>query len=198
MAKKRMNRNDAENLLAHYRSERRRLIFQLNLTRTALKDLKRLLNSLPKEAPKPNVVVLPDGTVKRRPGRPRKGEVVEKKPKRGPGRPPKRKFPERPLNEWDNMVINAIKNKGKLLPKDELFKNAVSWASVHQPGMKKPQVEVFLTRTLQKLSGRKKMLGAHHTGLRRGNHYGLIDWFFKSSGKLRRQHLDKLDLSKEI
>lgn len=198
MAKKRMNQKDAEQLLSHYRSERRRLLFQLGLTRTALKDLKKLLASLPKTPPKPNVIVLPDGTVKRRPGRPRKGEVVVKKGKRGPGRPPKRKFGPRPLNEWDNMVLDAIKSKGRLLPKEDLFKHAVSWASTHEPKMKKPEVEAFLTRTLQKLSGTKQMLGTHHSGLRRGYHYGLIDWFFKSSGKLRRQHLDKLDLSKEV
>lgn len=193
-----MSQKDAEQLLSHYRSERRRLMFQLGLTRNALRDLKKLLASMPKSAPKPNVVVLPDGTTKRRPGRPRKGEVVEKKSKRGPGRPPKRVLPPRPLNEWDRMVMDAIKSKGKLLTKEDLLKTAITWASSHEPKMKKGEVEAFLTRTLQKLSGKKNLLGTHHSGLRRGYHYGLIDWFFRSSGKLRRQHLDKLDLSKEL
>lgn len=193
-----MSQKDAEQLLSHYRSERRRLMFQLGLTRNALRDLKKLLASMPKSAPKPNVVVLPDGTTKRRPGRPRKGEVVEKKGKRGPGRPPKRVFAPRPLNSWDNMVLDAIKSKGKLLTKEDLLNTANTWAAKHEPKMKKGEVEAFLTRTLQKLSGKKKMLGTHHSGLRRGYHYGLMDWFFRSSGKLRRQHLDKLDLSKEV
>ncbi len=194
MAKKRMNQNDLEHLLGHYRSERRRLNFQLGLVRNALKDLRKTKASMPKAPPKPNVIVLPDGTVKRRPGRPRKGEVVMKKPKRGPGRPPKRVRPTRALNAWDTMVINSIKTTGRLLPKEEILKQAISWAGANEPAMKKPEVEIFVTRTLQKLSGKKKMLGTHHTGLRRGHHYGLKEWFFNSSGKLRRQHFDRLVL----
>ena len=197
MAKRRLNQGDLDVLLAQYRAERRRLNFQLGLVRNALKDLKRAQAALPKVPPKPNVVVLPDGTVKRRPGRPRKGEVVPKKPKRGPGRPPKRVRPPRELNAWDNMVLNAIRTSGKLMPKDEIMKHAIHWAGSNEPGMKKPVIETFVTRTLQKLSGRKKMLGMHHTGLRRGNHYGLKEWFFQSSGKLRRQHLDRLVLTKD-
>lgn len=197
MAKRRLNQTDLDTLLSQYRSERRRLNFQLGLVRTALRDLKRAQASLPKVAPKPNVIVLPDGTVKRRPGRPRKGEVVEKKPKRGPGRPPKRVRPPRELNNWDNMVLSAIRTSGKLMPKDEILKHAIHWAGSNEPGMRKPAIETFVTRTLQKLSGRKKLLGMHHTGLRRGNHYGLKEWFFQSSGKLRGQHLNRLVLTKD-
>ena len=197
MAKRRLNEKDVDTLLSQYRSERRRLNFQLGLVRTALKDLKRAKATLPKTPPKPNVVVLPDGTVKRRPGRPRKGEVVVKKPKRGPGRPPKKVRAPRELNGWDNMVMNAIRSSGKLMPKDELMKVAIHWAGSNEPSMKKPMVETFVTRTLQKLSGRKKMLGMHHSGLRRGNHYGLREWFFQSSGKLRKQHLNRLVLGKD-
>ncbi len=194
MAKKRLNENEVDMLLSHYRSERRRLNFQLASVRTALRDLKRVKASLPKTAPKPNVVVMADGTVKRRPGRPRKGEVVVKKPKRGPGRPPKRVLPPRELNKWDNMVMGAIRSSGKLMAKEDLMKYAIHWAGSNEPSMKKPAVEAFVTRTLQKLGGRKKLLGMHHTGMRRGNHYGLREWFFKSSGKLRSQHLNRLEL----
>jgi hypothetical protein len=83
------------------------------------------------------------------------------------------------------------------LPKEELLDHAKAWAKKEEPGMKAAEVEAFLTRTLQKLSGRKKLLGTHHSGLRRGYHYGLMDWFFRSSGKLRRQHLQRLVLTKE-
>jgi hypothetical protein len=196
MAKKRLNEKDVDMLLSQYRSERRRLNFQLGLVRTALKDLKRAKAALPKTPPKPNVTILPDGTVKRGPGRPRKGEVVVK-PKRGPGRPPKKVREPRALNKWDDMVMDAIKKTGMLLPKDEIVKRAIHWAGSNEPSMKKPAVEAFVTRTLQKLSGRKKLLGMHHSGMRRGNHYGLKEWFFQSSGKLRRQHFSRLDLSKD-
>jgi hypothetical protein len=198
MAKKRIPEKDIEALLTHYRGERRKLVFQLTQVRSALKDLKRSKAALPKTVPKPNVVTLPDGTVKRRPGRPRKGEVVvSKKPKRGPGRPPKRVKEPRELNGWDNMVLGAIRATGQLLPKEELMKHAVKWAGAYEPSMKGPEVETMVTRTLQKLTSKRKMLGTHHTGLRRGFHYGLKEWFFNSSGKLRRQHFDRLVLTNE-
>jgi len=94
-------------------------------------------------------------------------------------------------------VMTAIRTSGKLMPKEDLLKHAIHWAGSHEPAMKKPMIETLLTRALQKLSGRKNLLGMHHTGLRRGNHYGLKEWFFQSSGKLRRQHLDRLVLTKE-
>jgi len=192
MARKKrgMGEKDLDQLLTHYRGERRRLTFQLELARTAIRDLKKQRAALPKAAPKP-VTVLPDGTVKRGPGRPRKGEEVIR-PKRKPGRPAKRKRSPRALNNWDNAVINAIKNTARLLPKEDIMKHAKMWAATNEPALTAPEIEVFVTRALQKLSGQKKLLGTHHTGMRRGNHYGLIDWFFKSSGKLRKPHFDKL------
>ena len=197
MAKKRLSEKDIDQLLGHYRSERRRLAFQLETVRTAILGLKKTKSSMPVTPRAPSTITLPDGTVKRRPGRPRKGEVVIKKAKRGPGRPPKRVRKPRELNMWDNMVMTAIKNSGRLLPKEALLAQAKAWAAKQEPRMKAPEVEVFLTRTLQKLSGRKGLLGTHHSGMRRGYHYGLKDWFFTSSGKLRKQHLDKLVLTKE-
>ena len=84
MAKKRLSEKDIDQLLSHYRSERRRLSFQLETFRTAIIGLKKAKLALPKPAA---TRLRPGGTVKRRPGRPRKGEVVLKKAKRGPGRP---------------------------------------------------------------------------------------------------------------
>lgn len=197
MAKKRLSEKDIDQLLGHYRSERRRLIFQLETVRTAIIGLKKTKSMLPVAKKAPSTITLPDGTVKRRPGRPRKGEVVIKKAKRGPGRPPKRVRKPRELNKWDLMVMNAIKTSDRLLPKEALLAQAKTWAAKQEPRMKAPEIEAFLTRTLQKLSGRKDLLGTHHSGLRRGYHYGLKDWFFNSSGKLRKQHLDKLVLTKD-
>jgi hypothetical protein len=206
MAKKLLSEKDIDQLLSHYRSERRKLSFQLETVRTAILDLKRTKGSLPASATTSAPKV---AGVKRGPGRPRnvggsapvakarRKAKPAKKSARGPGRPPKRERKVRDLNPWDIMVLDAIKNTGRLLPKEDLLNHAVAWAAKHEPAMSPAEVEAFLTRTLQKLSGRKKALGTHHTGLRRGYHYGLKDWFFSSSGKLRRQHYDKLVLTED-
>ncbi len=196
MAKtRRLSEKDIDQLLGHYRAERRRLSFQLENVRAAIIDLKRTLNALPRTK---GSGAAAKAAPKRGPGRP-KGSVSKpaKRGKRGPGRPPKPKRKPRELNGWDTMVLNAIKSTGRLLPKEELLTAAKKWAGSNEPGMKAPEVEAHLTRTLQKLTGRRKMLGTHHSGLRRGYHYGLKEWFFASSGKLRKQHYDRLVLTKE-
>lgn len=197
MAKRKLNEKDVDQLLAHYRAERRRLGFQLELVRRTILDLKKdkAARTEQLEASETTTAV-----VKRGPGRPRKAAgapAKEKAAKRGPGRPPKRVRQPRELNDWDGAVIEAITTNERLMPKEELLKHVTTWAKASQPRMKVADIEAHLTRTLQKLSGRKKMLGTYHSGLRRGYHYGLQEWFFKSSGKLRRQHLDKLVLTEE-
>lgn len=197
--KKKLSEKDIDQLLGHYRSERRRLAYQLGIIRTTIIDLKRAKSGLPKaSATKAGSAASVAVPVKRGPGRPRKTEPAPKKvSKRGPGRPPKRVRAPRELNPWDTMVVNAIKSSGRLMTKEELLSAAVQWAASKEPKLKAPAIEAHLTRTLQKLSGRKKMLGTHHSGLRRGYHYGLQDWFFASSGKLRKNHYDRLVLTKD-
>ena len=197
MANERLGSKNIELLLNQYRSERKRLIFQLNKVRDTIVQLKSIRAKEAKNAPEEGV--------KRGPGRPRKIEDPDA-PKRGPGRPrkvvdgeavtePKSRKRARSagyrLSPWDHMVIGAITKEG-LLPKQILLERAKAWAKVNAKKMNADEVEVKLTRVLQKLSGSRGMLGTHRTGLQRGYHYGLKEWFFASSGALRKQHLSKL------
>lgn len=195
MANKRLSEKDVDQLLSHYRSERRRLNFQLGLVRGTIVDLKKQKGITVAKADATKASS--EGVVKRGPGRPRKTEATAKLPGK-PGRPKKRERKERALNDWDNVILNAINTTGRLLPKEELLEHATAWAAKHEPALSTQEVEAFLTRSLQKLSGKKKLLGTHHSGLRRGYHYGLKDWFFQSSGKLRKQHYDRLVLAPEL
>lgn len=188
MAKRRLSSENVEELITHYQNERRRLTYQLDLVKEALADLK-IRQQDPAETASTTTTVQP----KRGPGRPRKTAEV-KKTGRKPGRPKKRVRKERELNEWDSAVLDSISSTGRLMPKDELLEHLIAWAKVNKPGISEEEVQAFLTRTLQKLSGKKKLLGTHQSGLRRGYHYGLIDWFFKSSGRLRKNHYHRLVL----
>ncbi|MFN3876339.1 MAG: hypothetical protein ACK4L7_10560 [Flavobacteriales bacterium] len=99
------------------------------------------------------------------------------------------------LNAWDNMVVAAVTKADRPLAKRDLMDMATAWAKKEEPRLKAADVEPKLTRTLQKLSGKRGLLGKHRTGLQRGVHYGLTDWFFH--GKLRRDYLDKVDVQKD-
>ncbi len=191
MAIKRLNDKDIDQLLNQYRSERRRLSFQLDTIREAIKDLKARREGKPTTST--------DAPVKRGPGRPRKDPALKAAARKKPGRRKKRVIKDGGyrLSDWDTMVIDVINKRDQLLPKQEILDHAMVWAKKNEPGMKPGEVEAKITRVLQKLSGKRGQLGTHRSGLRRGYHYGVKDWFFSSSGALRKQHYDKLVLTEE-
>jgi len=174
---RRLNEQDIERLLDEYRSEKRKLIFQLDKVRDAIKELKS--TRVEKEEAR---VAAKEGRKrtyrKRKPGRRKKRTVVG----------------GYKLNDWDKMVIELIEKENKLLTKAEILKECKAWARRKYPKMKAAEVEAKLTRVLQKLAGKRGILGGHRTGLIRGYHYGLSDWFFASSGKLMKIHYPKLDI----
>ena len=191
MARKRLNVKDIDNLLNQYRGERRRLNFQLDAVRAAIADLKALRGDRSTED---------DGdapAVRRGPGRPPGSKNKVKAARHKPGRRKKRtiKGGGYRLSPWDVMVIEGIKRADKLLPKQEILRTAMAWAKKNEPRMSAADVELKITRVLQKLSGKRGVLGTYRSGLRREYHYGVKDWFFASTGKLRKQHLNKLVLS---
>lgn len=197
MANERLGTKNIEQLLNQYRSERKRLIFQLGRVRDTITHLKSIRTKEAKAEPQ----IL----VKRGPGRPRKDASLEL-PKRGPGRPrknlesgyaPVRRGRKRRrtggyrLSPWDQIVIETIKKEG-LLPKQIILERVRAWVKEQGMRMSAPDIEVKVTRVLQKLSGSRGLLGTHRSGQQRGYHYGLKDWFFASSGALRKQHLSKM------
>jgi len=190
MANKRLSEKDIDQLLVQYRSERRRLSFQLETVREAINELKAAMTGGTTARKSP---------AKRATTAAKKAAKAAKKPRRKPGRKKKRVIKDGGyrLSPWDVMVIDTIKAKNRLLPKEDIVKAALAWAKKNEPAMKQPEVEAKITRVLQKLSGKRGELGTHRSGLRRGYHYGIKDWFFASSGVLRKQHYDKLVLVEE-
>lgn len=187
MPPKKLSDKEIDQLLTQYRSERRRLMFQLETVRAAIGDLKAKRSDAPESSRPP---------AKRGPGRPRK--AASEQARRKPGRRKKRSVEGGyRLSDWDSMVLDTIRQRNQLLPKEDLLSASKAWAKKNDPSMNEQDIEAKLTRVLQKLSGKRGELGTHRTGLRRGYHYGLKEWFFASSGLLRKQHYDKLILVKD-
>lgn len=202
MANERLSAKNVEVLLAQYREERRRLLFQLENVRETigrLKELSEREGNTDKEAGKPK-----GGTrrsaeapspAKRSPGRPRK--TVEGAPVKTKRRKKRARTGGYRLNPWDEMVINTISKEG-MLRKETLVEKAKTWAMTNAKEMSAADIELKVTRVLQKLSGVRGVLATHRTGLERGYHYGLKEWFFSTTGAIRPQHLDKLVLKPRI
>lgn len=187
MAGERMRKSEVDQLLAIYFSERRRLIFQLARVRDSIAELKR--RKVLKEENSENTP-----TVKRGPGRPRKIDgAAPVRRGRKPGGKRKRTIKNGGyrLNPWDLMVKEVIERSGFMV-REDLYKIALEWAKRNDPKRKAAAVDLKLTQTLQKLSGKRGVLGTYRSGTRRGYHYGLKEWFFKSTGKVRPAYLDQL------
>ncbi|HRD51313.1 MAG TPA: hypothetical protein PKY96_01565 [Flavobacteriales bacterium] len=188
MARERLKKEELDRLLAELFGERRLLMYKLDRVRKAINELKGLRASKTANEEGPSA----DGEEpKRGPGRPRGSGV--RRYRRKPGRRKKRAVVGGyRLNAWDTMVVDAINGAKRLLTKQELLEHSIAWAKKNEPKTSKANVEVKLTRTLQKLGGKRSVLGKHRSGMQRGLHYGVIDWFFH--GKLRQEHKDKVRL----
>ncbi len=130
MPNKRLSEKDIDQLLTQYRSERRRLSFQLETVRKAIKDLKGVRTTTPNGTATPS-----DGSViKRGPGRPRKtdAERVASAPQKN-GRRKKRQIKDGGyrLSDWDSMVIDTIGKSDRLLPKEEILQKAITGLRKH-------------------------------------------------------------------
>lgn len=187
MARERLKKEELDRLLTELFGERRLLMYKLDRVREAISELKALRES--KEATEAGTEApAGDGT--------RSARGAKAKRRRKHGRRKKRKVVGGyRLNEWDNMVVGAIKNADRLLSKEELRDKATAWAKKAHPKLTADELDVKLTRSLQKLSGKRGVLGKHRSGLQRGLHYGVIDWFF--NGKLRKENKSKLVVAKD-
>jgi len=193
MARERLKKEELDRLLGELFGERRLLMYKLDRVRKAISELKTL------RASKALIEAAPaDGEApKRGPGRPPgSGNAKPKGRRRKPGRRKKRTVVGGyRLNTWDNMIVAAVTGANRLLTKQELLAHSIAWAKKNEPKTNKAAVEVKLTRTLQKLSGRRAVLGKHRSGKQKGLHYGIMDWFFH--GKLRQEHKDKVVVGKK-
>ncbi|HKK78448.1 MAG TPA: hypothetical protein VJ933_02420 [Phaeodactylibacter sp.] len=147
-------------------------------------------------ADKPSAASKAKATTRKKPG-PKPGKTKSKKKtgKRGPGRPPKKKAekttkskgkrgrPAGRLSEWDNLVLQSLKEKKQVLTTSDFAKIAVDDPSIKSG---EAQIKVKLNRALHKLANNKGLLAkVDHSG--RGFAYALKDWM-DSKGKLPKKY----------
>jgi hypothetical protein len=128
--------------------------------------------------------------------KPGKPKSKKKTGKGGPGRKPKNKQEEtvkrtggkrgRPagqLSEWDNLVLQSLKDKKKVLTTSDFAKIAVDDPSIKSG---EAQIKVKLNRALHKLANKQNMLSkVDHPG--RGYAYAMKDWL-DSKGNLPKKY----------
>ena len=173
----RLSEEEIENLLASYRSQRKQLNYQLSMVQQAIKNLKHVRGLK---------VELAEARAEKRANTPRTY-------KRKPGRRKKRTvIGGYKLNPWDQFVVDTITANDRLMTKAELIDISKEWAKANSVKATAAQREIKITRSLNKLGGKRGDIGKHRTGVGRGLHYGLGDWFFANTGKLKAIFNDKV------
>ncbi len=201
---------EIRDLIAKYRSDLRKLEFQVNKTTQILKELQSHSSDIEealsieeaeiKELPtvsaseaasEPDVKETAKKTAKPSKGKGRKAAGK----KRGPGRPPKTENKKKRakseskkdkgyrLSEWDEFVINSLQAKQKALITSDFSDIAKG-----NPDIKAgdAQVKVKLNRSLHKLANKKGILvKVEYPG--RGYAYALADWL-NNKGELPKKY----------
>ena len=173
----RLSDTEIDELLATYRSQRKQLNYQMGLIQTAIKDLKdtrarkeeRAIERAEQRANAPR-------KAKRKPGR-RKKRTVQGGYK---------------MNPWDQFIVDTITTHDRLMTKAELIDISKDWIKQNAIKATAAEREVKITRSLNKLGGKRNDIGKHRTGVGRGLHYGIGDWFFSNSGKMKAVFKDKI------
>lgn len=172
MPKISLSPHEIDELIAAYRSNLKKMRFQINQVNDAIKELQELKQQK-LEAKEKKVAV--KAAVRKKPGR---------KPKRG--RKPRKTKGYR-LSDWDEFVINSIREKGLPMSSAELVEAGTKHSKDTKLGLDEEQVKGKIARSLQKLANKRGVLGkASSRG--KGYVYGVDEWFFARSGRLKKAY----------
>lgn len=167
---KRLSEEDVIQLLKTYRAQRKQLNVQLSVVKQAIKDLRYYQENREKiEQERKEARASNPRKYKRKPGRRKKRTVVG----------------GYKMNPWDQFIIDTIKERDVLMTKAELVEARGAWGKANKTKESVAEREKMITRSLNKLGGKRGDIGKHRTGIGRGMHYGLGEWFFSNNGKLK-------------
>lgn len=170
--------NEIDELISAYRSSLKKMRYQINQVNDTIKGLEDMKAEKlePKEV-KVKVKQKPD--VKKKPGKP------GRKPKRG--RKPLR-TPGYKLSDWDEFLIQTIRENNKPMTSAELIDAALEMVKKENMNVDEVAVKGKIARSLQKLANKRGTLGKGSSA-GKGYVYGLGEWFFARSGRLKKAYI---------
>ena len=199
-----LTEKEVADLINQYRSEIRKLEYQLEKAKDAVSELTDRSGI---EISKASIQTTP--TTKKRRGRPPKqktrgssnGTATAKAPKKRRGRPPKSETKAKAkttktkksrsegyrLSEWDNFIINELKKAKRVMINAEFLKKAMSKSKREKLGLTETDIKGKLNRSIHKLANkREEIVKVSYPG--KGFAYGLKTWK-DDSGQLESRYM---------
>jgi hypothetical protein len=217
MARMSLTTQEIDELIASYISARSKLQFQINLINQTISGLKEQKQTAPLERKIRKQVVkvaeLSETDALEVSEAPRRGrskkvtaadDLTAVKEKKSRGRKPakagrkKRKVKSDGyrLSDWDDFIIRSIAESNRPLVNSEIFDACKARSEGEGMELSNIQIQGKIARSLHKLSNKRKTLRKLDIP-GRGFAYGLGEWFFSKTGKLKKVYYKGLNLPTE-
>lgn len=171
MPRRKYTDEELKDLLIHYKSELKKLQFQVL-------EIKDIIARLQGKADPDKAEEAPEKAPKK--------TSIKKRPPRKRGR--KKKRAPYKLSEWDSFILDVLEKEDRLLTKNDLENFVMHRASLIKEEMTPDQASTKVTRILHKLANKRDTIRKYSLS-GRGYGYGLSKWFFQTSGKLKRKYM---------
>jgi hypothetical protein len=211
---------EIDELISSYISARSKLQYQISTINQTIEGLKEQKKSAPlmrkvrKQFGKDEKPLIQDSGLTDVPAeaadaKAPRSSIVPGKIKKKEAQPPRIKKAAKPgkrvrriksegyrLSDWDQFILNAISEKKRPLVNSELFEACRIRSEKENLNLDESQLQGKIARSLHKLSNKRKTL--HKLDIPgRGYAYGLGEWFFAKSGKLKKVYLKGLQIPEE-
>jgi uncharacterized coiled-coil protein SlyX len=182
MARITLTLNEIDDLITAYKSSLKKLRFQMDHTTQTLRDLQEM-RELKKEKMTPQPKEKKAAV---------EGEEKVKPAKKTPGRKPGRKKKSvrsqgYRLSDWDNSIIETIRANDKPMTSGDLVVAIMEKEAAEGANPDEKLTKGKVARSLQKLANKRGTLRKHPTR-GKGFAYGLGEWFFAKTGKLKKAY----------
>lgn len=208
-----LSNHEINDLIRRYESELRKLQFQLEKTNATIRDLYEMRDSAdvsPAPAAERAAITFVGGVPeqeeekqeksapvkRRRRGRPPKSaskdqggsetSKAEKPTRKRKGKRVRRKTGGYRLSGWDQVIVNGLEEKGKIMVNADFFERAMQYNNEAGHGLDESDVRGKVSRSLHKLANKRgDIIKVNFEG--KGYAYALPGWL-KPSGELKKKH----------
>ncbi len=198
-----LNKEEAQDLLEHYKSELNKLAFQMNKANEVISEIEKHLKKRGNQNGNGRIVKS-NGRVSNkisRTAQPEKRQAQIKKVSDNvtiviPPISTRKKFTKKKTNgyrlsEWDNFILETLAAHNKPLVNSDFNTLALEHAKSTKSTDTPEQIRGKIIRSIHKLANKRKAIKKHNIS-GKGYAYGLAEWF-NTAGNLRKAYKNELN-----
>lgn len=192
MPRRKFTDQEVKDLISFYKSELKKLQFRIGEIKEVLEKLQGKVKDEEEGVAEDAVEKPAKASRKARTPKAAKEPRAPKEPAKKKGRPKKRgrkkKRAPYKLNQYDTFVLEHLAKEDRLLSRKDIENGLREFLISQGEDASEDQIGTKVTRILQKLGTKRGSIKKFAIS-GRGYGYGLEDWFFGTTGKLKRKYI---------